>query len=67
MKRFETSGAPYLQPEASVSQMMTRLLLSLVPAAAVYTWFFGPGLLLNILVASAVGLMAEALVLSLRK
>jgi len=67
VKRFDTSGAPYLQPEASVSQMMTRLLLSLTPAAAVYTWFFGPGLLLNIVVASAVGLLAEALVLNLRK
>jgi len=65
--RFDTSGAPYLQPATTVSQMMSRVLLSLVPAAVVYTWFFGPGLLLNILVASGVGLLAEASVLQLRK
>ncbi|MCW8845529.1 MAG: RnfABCDGE type electron transport complex subunit D [Gammaproteobacteria bacterium] len=67
MTRFDTSGAPYLQPATTVSQMMSRVLLSLVPAAVVYTWFFGPGLLLNILVASGVGLLAEASVLQLRK
>lgn len=66
MRRFETSAAPYLQPEQSVRQVMTRLLLSLAPAAALYTWFFGPGLLLNILVASLAGLATEAAMLRLR-
>lgn len=67
MRRFETSGAPFLQPEPSVRQLMTRLLLSLAPAAALYTWFFGPGLLLNILVAALAGLGTEAAMLRLRE
>ncbi len=67
MRRFDTSAAPFPQPDTTVSLMMGRLLLSLAPAAAVYTWFFGPGLLFNILVASGIGLVAEAAVLQLRK
>ena len=67
MRRFDTSAAPFPPPDTTVSLMMGRLLLSLAPAAAVYTWFFGPGLLFNILVASGIGLVAEAAVLQLRK
>jgi electron transport complex protein RnfD len=66
MKRFDISFAPYLKARSSVNQLMTRVLLSLAPAVAAYTWFFGPGLLINIVVASAVGLLAEASVLRCR-
>lgn len=45
---------------------MRRVLLALAPAAAVYTWFFGYGLLINFAVAALAALTTEAAVLRLR-
>ncbi|MCC7257943.1 MAG: RnfABCDGE type electron transport complex subunit D [Gammaproteobacteria bacterium] len=46
--------------------MMRHVLYALVPAAAAYTYFFGPGLLVNVVIASAAALATEALALRLR-
>lgn len=43
----------------SVSDLMTILLLSLCPAILISSWFFGIGLLLNILIAIAAALVFE--------
>jgi electron transport complex protein RnfD len=45
---------------------MRRVLYALVPAAAVYTWYFGFGLLINFCVALTAALLSEAAVLRLR-
>lgn len=45
---------------------MRRVLYALVPAAAAYTWFFGFGLAMNLVIASLSALLAEAGVLKLR-
>lgn len=45
---------------------MGRVLLALVPGAAAYVWFFGWGLVFNMMVASLFALLSEALVLHLR-
>jgi electron transport complex protein RnfD len=64
--RFEQQPAPHTAPRVSVPAVMRRVLYALVPAAACYTWFFGPGLLVNFAFAAASALLIEALVLALR-
>ena len=46
---------------------MLRVLVALLPGIAVYVWFFGPAILVQIALTSVTALAAEALVLSLRR
>ncbi len=48
---FERRDAPFWGPQTDVASQMLQLLLALVPAAAAHVWFFGPGLIFNLLVA----------------
>jgi electron transport complex protein RnfD len=64
--QFEAQFAPHFTPSGSVSRTMQRVLKALVPAAIAHVYFFGPGLLFNILVAGATALAAEAVMLKLR-
>ncbi len=64
--RFETAPAPHLKPIDSVAGVMRDVLLALVPAAFASVYFFGWGLLINVVIASAVAFGCEAAILSLR-
>ncbi len=64
--RFATSPAPHLAPNHSVTTLMLRVLLALVPALLAWVWFFGWGIIFNLLIASTVAVAAEALMLKLR-
>lgn len=64
--RFSPANPPHLRPATSVTRVMGEVLLALVPATIAYVWYFGPGLLINIAVATTVAVAAEAAVLSLR-
>jgi electron transport complex protein RnfD len=64
--RFEPAFAPHYRPTASVTRVMADVLIALVPAALAWTWYFGPGLLINALVATAVGVACEAAMVRLR-
>jgi electron transport complex protein RnfD len=64
--QFDTAPAPHAPPLTSVPAVMLRVLLALVPAAVVYTWFFGYGLFINFAIAAAAALLTEAAVLRLR-
>ncbi|MDQ2069458.1 electron transport complex subunit RsxD [Natronospira bacteriovora] len=64
--RFATGPAPHLAPQNSVTTVMLRVLLALVPALLAWVWFFGWGIVFNILIASAVAVAAEVLMLHLR-
>jgi electron transport complex protein RnfD len=46
--------------------MMQQVLLALLPGIVCMTWFFGPGVISNLLVASITALIAEAGMLALR-
>jgi electron transport complex protein RnfD len=46
---------------------MLHVLLALVPATLAYVWYFGPGIILNILVATVFCVAGEAAMLKLRK
>lgn len=59
-------SSPHVHAPSDVSKVMHQVSLALVPALATYTWLFGWGVMLNILIASAVALTSEALVLKLR-
>ena len=46
--------------------MMLQVLLALVPAALAHVWYFGPGFIFNLIVASAFCVAGEALMMHLR-
>ncbi len=63
---FAPATPPHLRPATSVSRVMGEVLLALVPATVAYVWYFGPGLLLNMLIATTVAVAAESSVVALR-
>jgi len=63
---FARREAPYLAPQADVSSMMLQVLVALVPAALAHVWYFGPGFLLNLIVASIFCVGSEALMMKAR-
>jgi Na+-translocating ferredoxin:NAD+ oxidoreductase subunit D len=67
MRRFETAGAPHLPAARSVRQVMGRVLLALLPGIAAQSWFFGPGVIVQCLLAVAFALLFEAAMLRLRR
>lgn len=65
-RQFETHGAPHVPAGPTVSGVMREVLWALVPGIAVNAWFFGPGVLLQIVFAVAFALLFEALMLKSR-
>jgi electron transport complex protein RnfD len=63
---FRTTSPPHWRPVIDVPAMMRQVVYALTPAAVAYTWFFGPGLLINCVVASIVALASETIALRLR-
>lgn len=63
---FDRREAPYLAPTANVAAMMQQVLLALAPAAAAHVWYFGPGFIFNLIVATAFCVGGEALMVHLR-
>jgi len=59
--------SPVIHTGNSVSSVMAQVLLALVPGLLAYIWFFGVGILINILIGAVTALAAEAAVLMLRK
>jgi len=60
------STPPYLLKEASVSRVMTRVCLALIPAIAIYVWVVGPAILIQLLIATLAALAGEAAMLKVR-
>lgn len=61
------SGSPHTHLGNDVGQLMRQVLLACVPGTAALWFFFGYGVLLNLLWLSALALGMEALVLKLRQ
>lgn len=59
--------SPYISNAPTVSSIMRKVLLSLIPGIAVYTWLFGGGILITLALATATALVTEALMLKLRR
>lgn len=66
MRTFDTSPAPHLPGRRGVPAVMGLVLLALVPGIAVQAGWFGPGLLLQIVLATVFALAFEAAMLRLR-
>ena len=60
-------SSPFLPPRNSVTRIMLWVMLALVPGISAQIYFFGSGVLINILFAAAAALLAEAVVMQLRK
>jgi electron transport complex protein RnfD len=63
---FARKYAPFLNSSNNVATMMLQVLLALVPAALAHMWYFGPGILLNLIIASAFCVGGEALIMRVR-
>jgi electron transport complex protein RnfD len=60
-------SSPYVAPGNSLRRLMIQVIVALLPGTLTYTWFFGPGVLINIALAILFALAFEAAVLKLRK
>lgn len=63
---FVRREAPYLPAVSSVSAIMLHVLVALVPAAIAHVWYFGPGFIFNLIIASVFCVGSEALMMHLR-
>ena len=61
---FARREAPYLKPTTNVASIMLHVLAALVPAALAHVWYFGPGFIINLVIAAFSG---AAIPLVLRK
>ena len=62
-----TPSSPHFHADNSVTQIMLKVLLALVPGILLYVMFFGFGVLYNILLAVITAIGCEALMLKIRK
>ena len=58
---------PYLSQNISVQRVMLQVLAALLPGIVAYVWLIGPAILVQIAIATAVCLLAEALMLKVLK
>lgn len=66
MPDFQISAAPHMPPRITVAKVMLHVLLALVPGVVAYAWYFGPGILVQILLATGFALLFESLMLRVR-
>ena len=63
---FVRRDAPFMAPKADVASIMRQVLYALIPATLVHVWFFGPGLLLNLVISVLFCLGGEAAMMRVR-
>jgi electron transport complex protein RnfD len=64
--QFRTASPSHIHGPHTVTAVMGQVLVALLPGIAAYVYYFGWGLLINIVIASSSALAAEALVLRWR-
>ena len=64
--QFVTASSPHLSGPQSVTRVMGMVLLALVPGTLAMVWYFGWGVIINIGIAIASALFAEAAMLRVR-
>ncbi len=64
---FSRSNSPHVATETDVALIMRRVLYALIPGVAACFAFFGWGVVVNIVLAGAAALAAEAAILALRR
>lgn len=61
--RYDVSTAPHLQPNTSVTKVMLQVLIALVPATFASVWYFGWGIVVQMVIATVFAVAAETLML----
>lgn len=64
---FRIASSPYTHNQQNVSHIMLMVILACIPGILVQYYFFGYGVLIQLILAIITALFAEALVLKLRK
>ncbi len=64
--QFPYTGAPHMPPQTTVGETMRRVLYALAPGIAAHYWFFGPGILVQIVLATVFALAFETVMLKAR-
>jgi electron transport complex protein RnfD len=64
--KFATSGAPFQPPATTVGGIMRQVLYALVPAVVAHVWFFGYGIVFQLVLAVGFAVGLEAVMLKLR-
>ncbi len=62
-----TPSSPHMHANTSIAQVMSKVLLALLPGIAAYVWLFGWGIVVQLSFATLLALAAEALMLRLRR
>ena len=63
---FPTQSSPYLPVSNNVHGLMVKVMLGLIPGAMLLLWFFGWGVIFNLVIATATAIAAEAAMLAMR-
>lgn len=63
---LQTPSSPHGHARITVTHIMIRVALALLPGIAACAWFFGPGVIINIVFGIIVALAGEAMMLKLR-
>jgi len=64
---FQRHDAPFFTPRTDVASIMRQVLYALIPAVLAHVWFFGPGILFNLIIAALFCLAAEAAMMKIRR
>jgi len=64
--RFQTVTSPHVLLDTRVGQVMRRVLYAMLPGIAALIWFFGWGVLINLVIATVMALAAETAMLAAR-
>lgn len=59
--------SPYISDAPSVSIIMLKVLLALIPGIFAYTWVYGGGILVTLTIATITALLSEAALLKIRQ
>ena len=63
---FKVLSSPFLKPKNNITKMMLHVLAALLPALIAYIWYFGWGVLFNIIIATLSAVMFESIALRLQ-
>ena len=66
-RKFDLGGAPHIPPDNTVGGVMRQVVYALCPGIIAYVWFFGPGIVIQILLSVAFALIFETLMLGIRR
>jgi electron transport complex protein RnfD len=64
---FKRTPSPHIKQGITVQDMMLKVLYALIPGALASIYFFGWGVLFNLLIAISVCLLSEAIILKIRQ